>query len=100
VLKVRSVPYHRCLTPEGFSEKARELDQKTSGEVERWRGRWSELQNLALEQVNVAERVDNRSLVRQGIDHEPTKRMVSRRQRPWSAAPNGSPHDRCAPTSR
>ena len=31
----------RRIGPEGLGEKTRELDQKTSGEVERWRGRCS-----------------------------------------------------------
>ena len=41
----------RRIGPEGLGEKTRELDQKTSGEVERWRGRWAEMQNVALEGV-------------------------------------------------
>jgi hypothetical protein len=39
----------RRLGPEGLGEKTRELDQKQSGEVERWRERWAEMQNVALE---------------------------------------------------
>src|SRR3546814_21068247 len=39
----------RRIGPEGLGAKTRELDQKTSGEVERWRGRWAEMQNAALE---------------------------------------------------
>src|SRR3546814_1151993 len=39
----------RRLGPEGLGEKTRELDQKQSGEVERWRERWAEMQNRALE---------------------------------------------------
>jgi hypothetical protein len=41
----------RRIGPEGLGEKTRELDQKTSGEVERWRGRWAEMQNVALERA-------------------------------------------------
>src|SRR3546814_5771716 len=51
----------RRIGPEGLGAKTRELDQKTSGEVERWRGRWAEMQNAALERANVPERVDHRS---------------------------------------
>src|SRR3546814_1027171 len=51
----------RRIGPEGLGAKTRELDQKTSGEVERWRGRWAEMQNRALELANVPDRVDHRS---------------------------------------
>src|SRR3546814_1563103 len=60
---------------EGLGEKTRELDQKQSGEVERWRERWAEMQNRALELANVPDRVDHRSHQRQGIEQEPTVRM-------------------------
>src|SRR3546814_4344961 len=49
--------------------------QKTSGEVERWRGRWAEMQNAALERANVPERVDHRSHQRRGIEQEATVHM-------------------------
>src|SRR3546814_6184123 len=55
--------------------KTRELDQKTSGEVERWRGRWAEMQNAARERANVPERVDHRSHQRRGIEQEATVHM-------------------------
>src|SRR3546814_522550 len=58
----------RRLGPEGLGEKTRELDQKQSGEVERWRERWAEMQNRALELANVPDRVDHRSHQRQGIE--------------------------------
>ena len=60
----------RQLGPEGLGAKTRELDQKQSGEVERWRERWAEMQNMALERVGSAERVDHRSYERQGKDVE------------------------------
>src|SRR3546814_2381644 len=63
------------LGPEGLGEKTRELDQKQSGEVERWRERWAEMQNRALELANVPDRVDHRSHQRQGIEQEPTVHM-------------------------
>ena len=65
----------RRLGPEGLGEKTRELDQKQSGEVERWRQRWAEMQNRALELANVPDRVDHRSHQRQGIEQEPTVHM-------------------------
>ncbi|VVS97828.1 Conjugal transfer protein TraA (fragment) [Sphingomonas aurantiaca] len=58
-----------------MGEKSRELDQKTSGEVERWRGRFAEMQNAALERAQVAERVDHRSHQRRGIEGEATVHM-------------------------
>src|SRR3546814_16885958 len=76
----RSHPAHlltttRRLGPEGLGEKTRELDQKQSGEVERWRGRWAEMQNRALELANVPDRVDHRRHQRKGIAQEPTVHM-------------------------
>jgi hypothetical protein len=65
----------RRLGPEGLGEKTRELDQKQSGEVERWRERWAEMQNRALELANVPDRVDHRSHERRGIEQEPTAHM-------------------------
>src|SRR3546814_2156991 len=65
----------RRLGPEGLGEKTRELDQKQSGEVERWRERWAEMQNRALELANVPDRVDHRSHQWQGIEQEPTVHM-------------------------
>ena len=65
----------RRIGAEGLGEKSRELDQKTSGEVERWRGRWAEMQNAALERAQLAERVDHRSHQRRGIEGEATVHM-------------------------
>lgn len=65
----------RRLGPEGLGEKTRELDQKQSGEVERWRERWADMQNRALEQAGRGERVDHRSFERQGLAKEPTMHM-------------------------
>src|SRR3546814_9009308 len=50
-------------------------DLKQSGEVERGRERWAEMQNRALELANVPDRVDHRSHQRQGIEQEPTVHM-------------------------
>ncbi|MET3763120.1 MobQ family relaxase [Sphingomonas sp. UYEF23] len=65
----------RRIGAEGLGEKSRELDQKTSGEVERWRARYAEMQNAALERAQVAERVDHRSHQRRGIEQEATVHM-------------------------
>jgi hypothetical protein len=65
----------RRIGAQGLGEKSRELDQKTSGEVERWRGRWAEMQNAALERAQVAERVDHRSHQRRGTEQEATVHM-------------------------
>ena len=64
----------RRLTPEGFGEKARELDAKETGPalVEHWRGRWASLANAQLEKAGSPERIDHRSLIAQGIDRAPT----------------------------
>src|SRR3546814_5127342 len=68
----------RRIGPEGLGAKTRELDQKTSGEVERWRGRGAEMQNAALERANVPERVDHRSHQRRGIEQEAAVHMGPR----------------------
>src|SRR3546814_386449 len=46
----------RRIGPEGLGEKTRELDQKQSGEVERWGGGRAEMQKRALAQANVQHR--------------------------------------------
>lgn len=65
----------RRLTADGFTEKTRELDDRKTGEVERWRERFATLQNERLEKNGNAERVDHRSLKAQGIDREPTRHL-------------------------
>jgi ATP-dependent exoDNAse (exonuclease V) alpha subunit len=62
----------RRLTPEGFAEKTRELDEKQSGEIVFWRGRWAALQNEHLKEHAHEARVDHRSLSDQGLDRAPT----------------------------
>jgi len=44
----------RRLTPEGFTEKTRELDERKSGEVDRWRERFAELQNERFQENGIA----------------------------------------------
>ena len=64
----------RRLTPEGFTEKTRELDDKKQGSelVKEWRGRFALLQNAYLRDAGHSAQVDHRSLEAQGLDREPT----------------------------
>ncbi len=52
----------RRVTPEGFKDKTRELDDQKSGEVSHWRERWAEMSNRHLENAGRQERIDHRSL--------------------------------------
>lgn len=65
----------RRLTPEGFTQKTRELDERKSGEVDRWRERFAELQNERFHENGIDAQVDHRSLKAQGIDREPTEHL-------------------------
>ncbi|MFP0337693.1 MobQ family relaxase [Acinetobacter baumannii] len=51
----------RKLTPEGFTEKTRELDQKHSGEIEHWRKHFADICNIHLDMAGYTARVDHRS---------------------------------------
>jgi hypothetical protein len=51
----------RKLTPEGFTEKTRELDQKHSGEIEHWREHFADICNMHLDLAGSTARVDHRS---------------------------------------
>ncbi|WP_303275638.1 MobQ family relaxase [Acinetobacter soli] len=51
----------RKLTPEGFTEKTRELDQKHSGEIEHWREHFADICNMHLDMAGSTARVDHRS---------------------------------------
>lgn len=61
----------RRLTPEGFTEKTRELDDRKTGEVDYWRARWAEIANIHLERAGIESRVDHRSLSAQGTERVP-----------------------------
>jgi ATP-dependent exoDNAse (exonuclease V) alpha subunit len=63
----------RRLAREGFTVKTRELDERKTGEVDRWRERWATLTNEHLKRAGLDVRVDHRSLADQGIDRSPTK---------------------------
>ncbi|MEQ1348815.1 MobQ family relaxase [Acinetobacter lwoffii] len=75
----------RKLTPEGFTDKTRELDQRHSGEVEHWREHFADICNSHLELAGHAARVDHRSYKDQenGLEatlHEGPKVTELRRQ--------------------
>ena len=63
----------RRLSPNGFTEKSREWDDRKAGSetVIFWRERWAGLQNEALERAGVNARVSHLSLEAQGIDRAP-----------------------------
>lgn len=63
----------RRLTPDGFSEKTRELDDRKSGEVDYWRKEWAIHTNRYLAQNGHIERISHLSLAEQGIEREPTQ---------------------------
>jgi len=65
----------RKLTPDGFTQKTRELDDRKTGEVERWRERFASLQNERLREAGIGARVDHRRLKDQGIEREPTRHL-------------------------
>ena len=65
----------RRLTASGFGEKTRELDDRKTGEVERWRERFAQVQNLHLAESGIAAQVDHRSLQKRGIEREPTRHL-------------------------
>ena len=62
----------RRLTPEGFSEKTRELDDRKTKEVDGWRERFASLQNERLSENGLEARVDHRSHAERGIETVPT----------------------------
>lgn len=67
----------RVTGPEGLGAKTRQLDVSTTAavEIEAIRASWAERVNGALERVQSAERVDHRSLARQGVAREPTIKL-------------------------
>lgn len=71
----------RRLTPDGFGEKTRELDNQKSGDIEAWRHEWATLANAALEKAGHDVRIDHRSLKVQMIEaqengeHEKAKEL-------------------------
>ena len=89
----------RRMDETGFTEKTRELDDKTTGpeEIEAIRKDWQEFQNQALERAGSEKRVDCRSLIAQRIEaqemaEEYEQRAVAVGERSWghlSLRPDG-----------
>ncbi|WP_084150541.1 MobQ family relaxase [Azohydromonas australica] len=65
----------RRLGPQGFTEKTRELDDRKSREVDRWRERFAQLQNERLREYGHETYVDHRSLEAQGIERQATRHL-------------------------
>jgi len=67
----------RMAGAEGLGAKTRVLDvaSTASAEIEHMRGVWAHQVNMALERHQVEQRVDHRSLERQGKEQEPTRHM-------------------------
>jgi ATP-dependent exoDNAse (exonuclease V) alpha subunit len=67
----------RAVTPEGMGAKTRQLDVRDTAalEVEALRARWADLSNAALMEIGSPERVDHRSLKRQGTLRVPEQHM-------------------------
>lgn len=76
----------RRLERDGFTEKSRELDDKTARpelgglsrgalEVMHWRERWAVVANRSLERAGLPGCIDHRSLAARGIDRAPTAHL-------------------------
>ena len=67
----------RRITPTGFGEKTRELDDRERGpaEVEHLRAEWAWLANRALEQAGQLVQIDHRSFRRQGVKRMPSRHL-------------------------
>lgn len=60
----------RSVTPEGFSGKCREWNERKN--VEEWRQEWAAACNRLFEKKNIQERLEHRSFERQGKEQIPT----------------------------
>src|SRR5712664_3344914 len=69
----------RSVSENGFGPKVREWNRTEM--VERWRGRWAELANERLAELDIDARIDHRSLEAQGIALEPKSQIVASAQR-------------------
>ena len=67
----------RRITPTGFGEKTRELDDRERGpaEVEHLRAEWARLANRALEQAGQHVQIDHRSFRRQEVKRMPSRHL-------------------------
>jgi Ti-type conjugative transfer relaxase TraA len=69
----------RAVDENGFGPKVR--DWNRTEVVERWRGRWAELANERLAELDIDARIDHRSLEAQGIALEPQSQIGAPAQR-------------------
>ena len=67
----------RRITPTGFGEKTRELDDRERGptEIEHLRVEWARLANRALEQAGQHVQIDHKSFRRQGVKRMPSRHL-------------------------
>ncbi|HTO67430.1 MAG TPA: Ti-type conjugative transfer relaxase TraA [Bradyrhizobium sp.] len=63
----------RAVNENGFDRKVRDWNRTEM--VERWRGRWAELANERLAELDIDARIDHRSLEAQGIALEPQSQI-------------------------
>jgi len=63
----------RAVDENGFGQKVRDWNRTEM--VERWRGRWAELANERLAELDIDARIDHRSLQAQGIALEPQSQI-------------------------
>lgn len=63
----------REVTEQGFGQKNRDWNNREL--LKDWRQSWAEYANKSLEQSNINQRIDHRTLKEQGIDREPTIHM-------------------------
>ena len=63
----------RRISAQGFTEKTRELDVKSSGVIFHWRKRWEALANEFLSKNGSEKRIDHRSNRARGISIPPTR---------------------------
>lgn len=69
----------RSVDQNGFGSKVR--DWNATQMVEHWRERWAELANKRLAELDIAARIDHRSLEAQGIALEPQTQIGGPAQR-------------------
>jgi Ti-type conjugative transfer relaxase TraA len=69
----------RSVNDEGFGPKVRDWNRTEM--VERWRGRWAELANERLAELDIDARIDHRSFETQGIGLEPQTQIGAAAQR-------------------
>lgn len=63
----------RRIDADGFGEKTRELDVRSSGSISFWRQRWAAMVNLFFESRGIATRIDERSNKDRGISREASR---------------------------